>query len=163
MSDTKNRLEMYVAAKLEEVYKYSRPTIASGATPVEKGDVKNPYFLIECKDWNTNSFSIKDDVWHKLKAEAAADQMKDPVYIVENAKGNRLAIMDLEDWFNLIYELLEYRENDKLMSTANNECPYCGATKSLKFPCCGYFCMNCGKTFEDETQDAGNKLSEVQS
>lgn len=161
MSDRKNSLESYVSSKLEQVYKYSRPTIASGATPVEKGDIKNPYFLIECKIRNTNSFSIKDNVWYKLKGEAAQDQGKDPVYIIENVKGNRLAIMDLEDFFNLIYELCEYRENDKLMKTTVQECPYCGSTKALKFPCCGYFCMNCGKTFEEEKEDGNNNLSKL--
>jgi len=108
VSSKKNRLELYVAAKLEHVYKYSRPTIASGATPAEKGDIKNPYFCIECKDWNTSSFSIKDDVWRKIRVEAARDR-KDPVYIVENAKGNRMAIMDLDDWFSLVYEVIDYR------------------------------------------------------
>jgi len=102
-------LEKYVAERLKPTYKYSRPTIASGATPVEKGDVKNPYFLIECKNWNTNSFSIKNDVWHKLKAQAAM-VMKDAVYIIENKQGNRLSVMDLNDWFELVYELIELRK-----------------------------------------------------
>jgi PHD/YefM family antitoxin component YafN of YafNO toxin-antitoxin module len=114
MSDTKNRLELYVSSKLEPTYKWSRPTIASGATPVEKGDVKNPYFCIECKDWSTKSFSIKDDVWQKIKGEADRER-KDPVYIVENKHGNRLAIMDVDDWINLVIELVEYRK-------ANNAC-----------------------------------------
>lgn len=109
MSNRKNALELYVAEKLKQTYKYSRPTIASGATPIEKGDIKNPYFLVECKDWNTNSFSIRDDVWYKVKCQAAAEH-KDAVYIVENKKRNRLAIMDLEDWFSMVYELIDYRE-----------------------------------------------------
>jgi hypothetical protein len=109
MSDRKNKLELYVAARLEPTYKYSRPTIASGATPVEKGDIKNPYFSIECKDWNTDSFSIKNDVWYTIKSQAARDR-KDPVYIVENKHGNRLAIMDLDDWVNLVIELVDYRK-----------------------------------------------------
>jgi hypothetical protein len=117
MSDKRNRLELYVAARLEPIYKYSRPTIASGATPAEKGDIKNPYFCIECKDWNTDSFSIKNDVWEKIKYEAARDR-KDPIYIVENKKSHRLAIMDLEDWFNLVYELIELRECRKWVRTA---------------------------------------------
>lgn len=48
MSDRKNSLEIYVADLLTDIYKYCRPTIASGATPVEKGDIKNPWFNIEC-------------------------------------------------------------------------------------------------------------------
>ena len=108
MSNYKNKLELYVAERLKEIYRYSRPTIASGATPVEKGDVKNPYFLIECKDWNTKSFSIKDDVWYKLKGQAA-EVYKDPIYIVENKSGNKLAIMDFNDWVSMVIELMELR------------------------------------------------------
>jgi len=102
-------LELYVAEKLKRIYKYSRPTIGSGSTPVEKGDIRNPYFCIECKDWNTKSCSVKDDVWYKIKGEAAAEY-KDPVYIIENSTGNRLAVMDLEDFFNLVYEVVELRK-----------------------------------------------------
>lgn len=102
-------LERYVSAILEACYKYSRPTIGSGSTPVEKGDVSNPYFCIECKNWDTDSFSINDKVWKKIKIEAAREY-KDAVYVCENKHGNRVAIMDLEDWKNLVLELLEYRE-----------------------------------------------------
>ena len=109
MSDRKNMLERYVSAILEPTYKYSRPTIGSGSTPIEKGDIKNPYFCIEAKDWNTKSFSIKDDVWKKIKIEAASES-KDAVYVVENSYGNRLAIMDLDDWAQLVIELVELRK-----------------------------------------------------
>ena len=108
---------MYVAARLEPIYKYSRPTMASGATPVEKGDVKNPYFCIECKEWNTNSLSIKNDVWRKIRVEAAYE-MKDAVYIIENKSGNRIAVMDLEDWINIVIELVQLREEYKCLSNA---------------------------------------------
>ena len=110
MIDKGKLLELYVASKLESIYKYSRPTIASGSTPVEKGDIKNPWFLIECKSWSTDSFSIKNDVWHKLKGEAAHDSYKDPIYITENKHGNKLASMDLEDWLRLVEELIELRK-----------------------------------------------------
>ena len=109
MSSRKNKLELYIAEKLKPIYKYSRPTIASGATPVEKGDTKNPYFVIEAKEWNTDSLSIKNDVWEKLRGEAASEY-KDPVYVIENKKGYRLAVMDLDDWCNLLYELFELRK-----------------------------------------------------
>ena len=109
MSSRRNRLEDYVAEKLKTIYKYSRPTIGSGSTPVEKGDIKNPYFAIECKDWNTASFSIKDDVWYKIRSEAASEY-KDAVYIVENSKGNRVAVMDLDDWISLVIEVCELRK-----------------------------------------------------
>jgi len=109
MSDRKNMLEAYVAERLKNIYKYSRPTIASGATPVEKGDIKNPYFAIECKIRNTDSVSIKNPVWEEIRGIAAREH-KDPVYIIQNKKGHRLAVMDLEDWFELVFELLEWRK-----------------------------------------------------
>lgn len=113
MSSRRNMLELYVAEKLKSIYRYSRPTIASGATPIEKGDIKNPYFMIECKDWNTDSFSIKHDVWKTTKS-LADREFKDAVYIVENKSSWRLAIMDLEDWFELVNELFYLRseQND---------------------------------------------------
>lgn len=104
-------LENYVASKFSEVYKYSRPTIGSGATPAEKGDVKTPWFCIECKQWNTKSFSIKKDVWDKIVYEAARES-KDAVYVVQNSSGDRVAIMDLDDWFNLVIELMELRNKN---------------------------------------------------
>ena len=108
MSSHRNSLEAYVALKFQDTYKYARPTIASGATPVEKGDVKTPWFGVECKDWNTKSFSINNDAWLKIRAEAAAEY-KEALYVVENKSGNRLAIMDLDEFFEFFNELIELR------------------------------------------------------
>jgi len=110
MSDFKNSLELYVADKMTEVYKYSRPTIASGATPVEKGDIKNPWFNIECKQKLTNkAFTIPYKEWYKNCGEADT-QYKDPVFVVENELGEKIAAMRLENWFDLIYELMDLRK-----------------------------------------------------
>ena len=113
MSNSKgDSLEKYVAAILEPVYRYSRPTIGSGNTPIEKGDVRNPYFCIECKNFETDSFSIKDDVWRKIQIEAAREY-KDAVYVVQNKHGNRVAIMDLDNWKDMVIELIELRETSE--------------------------------------------------
>ena len=89
MSSHKNELEIYVADKFKEVYKYARPTIASGATPAEKGDIKNPWFGVECKEKKTaKAFTIPYSEWIKNCGEADA-QYKDPVFIVENEDGSR--------------------------------------------------------------------------
>jgi hypothetical protein len=112
MSRRKNELEVYVAAKFEDTYKYARPTIASGATPVEKGDVKNPWFGVECKIRNTDSFSIKQPVWDKIRGESASEY-KDALYVVQNKSGQRIAIMDLEEWFEMFNELIALRTEIK--------------------------------------------------
>ena len=112
MSDHRNELEEYVAEKFQKIYKYARPTIGSGCTPIEKGDIKNPFFMIECKIRNTKSFSIKDEVWKELKILASKDNLKEPLYIVQNVNKERLAIMNLDDWFSLFYEIIENRNKN---------------------------------------------------
>ena len=116
MSDTKNKLELYVAEKLKEIYKYSRPTIASGATPVEKGDIKNPWFGIECKEKHTvKAFTIPYSEWEKNAGEAD-HAYKDPVFVVENEAGEKICAMRLDEWFQLVYELMELRKTVEEMN-----------------------------------------------
>ena len=38
----------------------------------------------------------------------------------------------------------------------NKKCPWCGLYNSVKFPCCGFLCMCCGKTYEEEDTDANS-------
>lgn len=110
MSQPKNPLELYVADKFTEIYKYARPTIASGATPAEKGDVKNPWFGVECKQKkHVKAFTIPYDEWYKNCGEAD-HEYKDPVFIVENEDGEKICAMRLDEWFDLIYELMELRK-----------------------------------------------------
>ena len=109
MSDFRNKLEAYVAEKMKEVYKYARPTIASGATDAEKGDIKNPFFGIECKiKRSSKSFTIPYAEWYKNCGESDS-QFKDPVFIVENKDGEKIAAMRLDEFFDLIYELFDLR------------------------------------------------------
>ena len=36
-------------------------------------------------------------------------------------------------------------------------CPYCDSNVTVKFPCCGYLCMRCGRTFTEEDKiELGN-------
>ena len=110
MSDRKNSLEAYFAMKMQEAYKYSRPTIASGATPAEKGDNKNPWFNVECKQKRTSkAFTIPYKEWYKNCGEADS-QYKDPVFVVENELGEKICAMRLDEWFQLIYELMDLRQ-----------------------------------------------------
>jgi hypothetical protein len=109
MSDHRNKLEAYVAEKMREVYKYARPTIASGATDAEKGDIKNPWFGIECKQKkHSKSFTIPYADWYKNCGESD-NAYKDPVFIVENEDGEKIAAMRLDEWFQLVYELMGLR------------------------------------------------------
>ncbi len=118
MGSHKNSLEIFVAALLEPIEKYSRPTIASGALPIEKGDIKSSYFNIECKQKRTSkAFTIPYKEWYKNCGEADS-QYKDPVFVVENELGEKIAAMRLCEWVSLVEELIELR---KLMEEKNNE------------------------------------------
>ena len=106
--DKGKELEEFIAAELLPIYKYSRPTVGSGSTPIEMGDVKNPYFCIEAKYWSTNSFSIKESVWKKIEYEANSES-KDAVYVTKNKNNNILVSMGWQDWKSLVFEVLELR------------------------------------------------------
>ena len=41
------------------------------------------------------------------------------------------------------------------------KCPYCGFKRSLLFPCCGYYCLNCGKSFEEEESNMPEEKGEI--
>ena len=59
------------------------------------GDVVTNKFTIECKQWNTDSFSIKYDVWQKIKGEANKDR-KEALYVTQNMSKEILVTMSLD-------------------------------------------------------------------
>jgi hypothetical protein len=58
-----------------------RRTIASGATPVDKADVKGAGFRMECKSTEKKSFSLKLEELHKLIAQAKDGEI--PAFTIE--------------------------------------------------------------------------------
>jgi len=36
-------------------------------------------------------------------------------------------------------------------------CPYCESNINVKFPCCGYLCIKCGRFFDEEDIEELNK------
>jgi hypothetical protein len=106
MSDKKNSLEMYIAEKLKEIDCYARPTKASGAS-TEIGDIKNNYFFVEAKQKHTIenfNFSRKKE-WLKLLSQIPVDTQKIPILVRENKYGEKMVLIDLEDFFRLIYKI----------------------------------------------------------
>lgn len=99
------QLEHYVADKLKVALNDPtiRPTKASGAS-TQLGDVLCNKFLIECKKRNTDSITIKEDVWNKLCNEIPIGSKRIPLYILENKNGKRWVCLNFEDWINSIKE-----------------------------------------------------------
>jgi hypothetical protein len=96
-------LEEYVAARLRDVLgdETIRPTKNSGAS-TELGDISCSRFICECKKRNTIDITIHADVWNKLLSEIPLGSTRIPIYILENKNKKRWAVMDLENFFNLI-------------------------------------------------------------
>lgn len=58
-----------------------RRTIASGSTPVDKGDVKGEGFRMECKSTEKKSYSLKLEDLHKLISQANDGEI--PAFTIE--------------------------------------------------------------------------------
>jgi len=90
-----------------------RRTIASGSTPVDKGDVKGEGFRMECKSTEKKSFSLKLEDLHKLIAQANDGEI--PAFTIEFRPQDRAGkyeqyVVLPDAWFK---ELLETYKQDK--------------------------------------------------
>jgi hypothetical protein len=84
-----------------------RRTIASGATPVDKGDVKGEGFRMECKSTEKLSYSLKLEDLHKLVAQAQDSEI--PVFTVEFRPKDRAGkyeqyVVLPEAWFRELFD-----------------------------------------------------------
>ena len=59
-----------------------KTTIASGAL-VQKGDVFNDHFLVECKTTEKPYYSLKKSIWDKIQKEALKSNMRIPVMRID--------------------------------------------------------------------------------
>ena len=99
------KLQWYITEKINEVYDCgAKPTKGSGNGPTDKGDVSNPYFMVECKLRNTKDVTIKIDVWEKNKAELPINSTRVPMMALENKNGKRFIVLDPEDFFEILKE-----------------------------------------------------------
>lgn len=95
------QLENYVVNKFLEMNIFAKRTKGSG-NKGSKGDIQQDYFVCECKKRNTKDITIKKDVWQKLKNEIPLHSQRIPLYCLENKSGDRFAVVDLDDFFDLL-------------------------------------------------------------
>jgi hypothetical protein len=82
--------------------KYARRTKQSGAG-IENGDVYTTFpYTIECKQRNTKDVTVRIDVWEKNKADIPLNSTKLPLLFLENERGKRFAILEADDFFELL-------------------------------------------------------------
>lgn len=94
MSDWKKQ-EKRLAGKVQG----SRPA-ASGAFWTRKGDVRSEDLLIEAKATDKASYSIKKQIWEKIRREALLDGRM-PVLAIQIQDRN-LVVLDEEDLLALL-------------------------------------------------------------
>lgn len=77
-------------------------SIASGALDIQKADVRNDIFLIECKTTEKTFYSLKYSTWKKIENEALKDGLRTPVMCIYLRDGdNSVAVLDYSDFLGL--------------------------------------------------------------
>ena len=75
----------------------ARQTIASGQTPIDKGDVRSDTVRVECKYTDKKSYSLKAEELQKIANQSEGDQI--PLFYVEFRKQGQAYYIVPEDWF----------------------------------------------------------------
>jgi len=80
----------------------ARPTIASGQTPVDKGDVRSDRVRVECKYTDKKSYSLKAEDLRKIANAAQGEQI--PLLYVEFREQGKSYYIVPEGWFLQLLE-----------------------------------------------------------
>lgn len=95
------KLENYACGSLSKTDKKCRLTNNSGAVS-NNGDILHKNYVIECKKRNTESVSIKRNIWLKLCASIPIGSLKSPLLVLENSYGEKWAVLQLDDFVRII-------------------------------------------------------------
>ena len=98
---TWEKLQWYVARKLNELGIKARPTKASGAS-TELGDILNEIFLIECKQRSTKNVTINIKTWEKLISQLPINSSRIPILALENKNKKRFIVIEADEFFNIL-------------------------------------------------------------
>jgi len=97
------KLQWYVAEQFKALGdRFARPTVGSG-NGNENGDVYTEFpYTVECKQRNTKNVTIMIDVWEKNKADIPLNSPKIPLVFLENKDGKRFAVLEADDFFDIL-------------------------------------------------------------
>lgn len=88
-----------------------RTTIASGSTPVDKGDVKGELLRMECKSTEKKGYRLTLEDFEKIESQAKGEEM--PVFNIEFRRpdGTKKQLYVINEGYFL--ELLELHRRDR--------------------------------------------------
>jgi uncharacterized Zn finger protein (UPF0148 family) len=92
-----DKQEKRVAKELD-----ARQTIASGQTPIDKGDIRSDVVRVECKYTDAKSYTLKADDLTKIASQATGEQI--PLFYVEFRKAGDAYYVVPEHWFLALLE-----------------------------------------------------------
>ena len=72
--------------------------IASGSLWTMKGDARSKEFLCECKITSKKSYSVKFDIWNKIRKEAIKDGIREPLMNIQLEDGKYSYAVVSHDW-----------------------------------------------------------------
>lgn len=105
-----------------------KTTIASGATWIQKADVRNDKYLVEAKTTMSNSYTLSLTTWDRIRYQATKDGLRIPLMCIDLFDGEeRLAIMSNLDLWGLATECGYDSSTLFVGDTYVKECP-----KSIK-------------------------------
>jgi ribosomal protein L37AE/L43A len=87
----------------------ARQTIASGQTPIDKGDVRAENVRVECKYTDKKSFSLKAEDLQKIANAAQGEQI--PLFYVEFREHGQAYYVVPEGWFTQLLEVFNDQDN----------------------------------------------------
>ena len=88
----------------------ARQTIASGQTPIDKGDVRSEKVRVECKYTDKKSFSMKAEDLRKIANASTGEQI--PLFYVEFRKLGQSYYVVPEGWFLQLLEAFDEANTD---------------------------------------------------
>lgn len=87
----------------------ARQTIASGQTPIDKGDVRSENVRVECKYTDKKSYSLKAEDLQKIANATTGEQI--PLFYVEFRQHGQAYYIIPEGWFLQLLEAF-HDQND---------------------------------------------------
>lgn len=109
-------LESYLSEKFKELgYPNAKRSNGSG-NKGSLGDISGQdLFVVEAKNRNTDSITIKEDVWMKLMNDIPLHSRRLALYVLRNKNKKTWAVMDCDDFFSIVKEWIELRKSNERM------------------------------------------------
>ena len=84
----------------------AKVTVASGALPFQKADVRSDQFLVECKTTKNSYYSLTVRTWEKIQQQAIKDGIRMPLMCIDLEDGKtQVVVMKHLDFIGLDYDL----------------------------------------------------------